>query len=322
MPNQWTQDIDNMFTTTWAYRVREAIEQVYLKTPFWAWLKSLGKIDSGMTGHSRIEIPLEYGSNETVRWITKGSTVPLTEGDLMTMADEEWKYVAVTLMRFGTEDQQNRGKAAIIPYVERKINAAERSLREEFERVCFADGTGTNEPNGLQNLVAAAPTTGTVHGINRATYDWWRNNTKTATGVFSVYGVSDMRTIMNTMTKYSKNEISDLFILTDQTTYEAYEDELLDYLRITDKKMTDLGFDNLKFKGRPITWSPSAPAAKIYFLNPAYLKLMIDDEYFMQMTEWKAIPDQVNDRTAQILCTMNLVTSRPIAQGILTGITY
>jgi len=318
----WTQEIDTMFTSTWALRKTEAIEQSYMKTPFIYWLKSQGKIDNGMSGYTRIEIPLEYGNNETVRWISKGSTVPLTEGELLTMAYESWKYVSVTIMRFGVEDHQNKGKAAIINYVERKIAAAERSLWEEFERVVFADGTGTNEPNGLLNLIPADPTVGTVHGINRATYDWFRNQTKTATGAFSVYGISDMRNIMNTMTKYSKNEIAGLFLLTDQTTFEAYEDELLDYLRISDKTMTDLGFENLKFKGRPIMWAPSAPSAKIYFINPQYMKLMIDDSLFMSMTEWKAIPDQVNDRTAQIVSTMNMVCSRPIAEGILTGITY
>ncbi|MBT9170382.1 MAG: hypothetical protein DDT18_00723 [Actinobacteria bacterium] len=322
MVPSWTQNIDSMFTSTWALRKTEAIEQAYMKTPFIYWLKTQGKIDNAMSGYTRIEIPLEYGSNETVRWIGKGSTVPLTEGELLTMAFESWKYVSVTIMRFGTEDHQNRGRAAIINYVERKIAAAERSLWEEFERVAFADGTGPNMPNGLQNLIPVNPAVGIVHGINRATYSWFRNQTRTASGPFSVFGISDMRSIMNTMTRFSKNEIAGLFLLTDQTTFEAYEDELLDYLRITDKTMTDLGFENLKFKGRPIMWAPSAPAARIYFINPQYLKLMIDDGYFMSMTDWKAIPDQVNDRTAQIVSAMNMVCSRPIAQGILTGITY
>lgn len=318
----WTQEIDNMFTSTWALRKPEAVEQSYLKTPFIYWMRKQGKIDPGMSGYRRIEIPLEYGTNETVKWLGKGDTVPLTEGELLTMAYEDWKYVSVTVMRFGVEDHQNKGRAQIINYVERKINAAERSLWEDFERVIFADGTGDKEPNGLQNLIAASPITGTVHGINRANYSWFRNNTKTATGAFSVYGISDMRNIMNTMTKYSKNEISGLFLVTDQTTFEAYEDELLDYLRIQDKDMTDLGFENLKFKGRPIMWCPSAPSAKIYFINPNYLKLMVDEGLFMDMTEWKTIPDQPNDRVAQIVSTMQMVCSRPISEGILTGITY
>ena len=56
----WTQQIDNMFTTTWAKRKTEAVEQAYLKTPFWFWLKEKGKIEN-QAGYRRLEIPLEYG---------------------------------------------------------------------------------------------------------------------------------------------------------------------------------------------------------------------------------------------------------------------
>lgn len=320
-PPSWTQVIDNMFTTTWANRKTAAIEQAYLKTPMIYWLKEKGKVEE-QRGYRRVEIPLEYGRNETVRWITKGSTVPLTEGELFTMAYEDWKYVSVSLLRYGTEDQQNRGQARIIDYVERKINAAERSLHEELERVCFADGTGDSEPNGLQNLIAADPTTGTVHGLNRATYDWWRNQTKTATGVASTYLISDMRNMLNNITKYAKSEVKDIFMMTDQTTYEAFEDSMLEMKQFFNQNLIDAGFENLVYRGRPLMWAPSAPSAKMYFVNPNYLKLYIDPDYFMDMTEWKAIPDQVNDRVAQIVCALNICTSRPVAEGVITGITY
>lgn len=317
----WTQQIDNMFTTTWANRKTTAIEQVYLKTPFIYWLKEKGKVEE-QRGYRRVEIPLEYGRNETVKWIKKGSSMPMTEGELFTMAYEDWKYVAVSCVRYGTEDQQNRGSARIIDYVERKINAAERSLNEELERVCFADGTGVDEPNGLQKLIAADPTSGTVHGLDRATYDWFRNQTKTATGAASVYLISDMRNMLNNLTKYSRSEVKDIFMMTDQTTYEAYEDVCLEMKQFFNQSLIDAGFEHLVYRGRPLMWSPSAPSAKIYFINPQYLKLVIDPDYFMDMTEWKAIPDQVNDRVAQIVCAMNMVTNRSIAEGVLTGITY
>lgn len=315
----WTQNIDNMFTSTWAYRKDAAVEQAYLKTPFIYWLKAKDRIQE-ISGHRRIEIPLEYGKNETQRWIGKGSTVPLTEGKLLTMAYEDWKYLSVTVLRYGVEDQQNRGKAAAINYVDRKMNAAERSIWEELERVAFADGTGSLEPNGLQNLVATTPTTGTVHGINRATYSWFRNHTKTATGAASVYLISDMRNIYNTISSYAGNETKDIFILTDQTVFELYEDEQLEIKQLVNTQAADSGFDTLTFKGRPMFWCPSAPSGNMYFLNPMYLKLVIDPGYFMEMTEWKPIPNQVNDRVAQIVSALNIVCSRPIAEGVLTGI--
>ena len=316
MPPSWTQTVDDMFTTTWSYRKQKAEEQAFLKTPFAFWMKEAKRVEN-VSGHTRIEIPLEYGSNDTLRWIGKGSTIPISDPNLLTMAYEDWRYVAVSIVRYGVDDQKNRGEARLINYVATKLGAAERALWEEFERAFFADGSGALEPNGLQNIVADLPTTGTVHGIDRATYTWFRNQYKTTTGAASIYLVSDMRNLMNTCTKYAKAEMNDLCIVTDQTSFELYEDETMEQKRIVNQKLADAGFENFQFKGRPMFWSPFAPSAKMYFINHNYLKMVKDEQYFMQMTEWKAIPEQVNDRVAQILCTLNIVSSRPVVHGVL-----
>ena len=39
----------------------------------------------------------------------------------------------------------------------------------------YSDGSDTKQVGGLQFLVADDPTTGTVGGINRATWSFWRN---------------------------------------------------------------------------------------------------------------------------------------------------
>jgi hypothetical protein len=318
----WSLAIDNMFTSTWAYRKEGAIEQAYEKTPFWDWLNRKGKIKD-ISGHSRIEINLEYGENETVTWLGKGGTVPMTEGDLLTVCYDDWKYVAVTILRFGTEDQQNRGKARIVNYVERKERRAERALDKDFERVCFADGTGDNEPNGLQNLIPDDPTTGTIHGINRATAgnEFFRSLQYSSSGVTSVYLLSDMRTALNNMTIYEGIETSDIFLYTTQAIYEAYEDELLEVEKYTSAELVKAKYESLVFKSRPIMWAPSCPTGNMYYINPEYLYAVKDPDFFMDMTEWKAIPDQVNDKVAQILCTFQMVCSRPVSQQVMTGIT-
>ncbi len=315
----WSQTVDSLFTSTWSHRKKEAIEQAFKKTPFAHWLKEKGRVEN-VAGSTRIEIPLDYGTNETVRWIGKGSTVPISDTEHLTMAYEDWKYVSVSIVRYGTDDQKNRGKSQLIRLVDTKLNGAERALWEEFERVFFADGSGPNEPNGVQNLVSTAPTTGTVHGLNRATYSWWRNQQLTSTGAASVYLVSDMRTMLNNVIQYSKAEMDDIILVTNQTCYELYEDETLEQKQIVNKTLGDAGFTHVTFKGRPLIWSPSAPSGNIYFLHTGYLKLFVDNDWFMDMTEWKVIPDQPNDRVAQITCAMNLVTSRPIVLGVLSSV--
>lgn len=317
--NSWTQDIDDMFTTTWAKRKTEAIEQVYKKTPFWFWLKEKNRIEE-ITGYARIEVPIEYGENDTMTWIGRGDTVPLTENQLLTMTYEDWRYAAVTVMRYGIDDQKNKGAAKIIDYAAKKMDRAEEAVAKDFERVFHADGTGDKEPNGIANLVSATPTLGTVHGLSRVTYSWWRNIQKTSSGVVSVALVPDMRNMLNTMATYTSIEIKDIFMLTTQAIFEAYEDELLEYKQIVNQTLADASFEHIVFKGRPIMWSEKCTDGYMYFLNPRYLYCVIDPSYFMDMTDWKDIPDQVNDRVAQIVSTIQMICTRPISQAVMTGI--
>lgn len=109
-------------------------------------------------------------------------------------------------------------------------------------------------------------------------------------------------------------------MVTSQTVYELYEDVCLEMKILQNTMMADAGFDSIQFKGRPLIWCPSAPSTSIYFINTQYMKLMCDEAFFMEMTDWKQIPDQPFDKVAQILCTMNLVCSRPIAQNVLISI--
>ena len=316
----WTQTIDDLFTTTWSKRRTKATEQAFLKTPLIFWFRQKGRIEN-IAGHTRIEIPLEYGSNETVRWVDKGDTVPITDATLLTMAYEDWKYVSVSIPRFWQDDQKNRGEARIISLVDTKLGAAERALNEEFERILNGDGSGSKEPNGLQNLISATPTLGTLHGINRVSYDWFRNQQKTSTGSSSLYLISDMRTTLNNCLRYSGSELKDIIIMTTQSIFEYYEDECFEMKVLQNTMLADAGFDTLNFRGRPMIWGPSAPDGNMYFINPNYIKMICDEAYWMDMTDWKQIPNQPNDRVAQIVCVFNVICSRPICQNVLTGIT-
>ena len=313
----WTQTIDTLYTSTWSDRKGPATEQAFKNTPFIFWLNQAGRIKP-IDGGTRLEIHLEYGSNETVKWIQKGSTVPITDQELLTMAYEDWKYVSVSVVRWFADEQKNRGRNQIINILSTKLGTAERAMNEELERVMFADGTGPLEPNGLQNIISNTPTTGTLHGLSRADLTWWRNLQKTATGAAAIYLLSDMRTLMNNLAVYTKVNMKDLAIVTDQTSFELFEDVHMDMKVLNDVKLADAGFMSFSWKGRPIMWCPSAPSLKMYFANTSYIKLAKDNNYWMEMTEWKTIPNQPFDRVAQIVSALQMCTSRPVASGVLT----
>ena len=196
------------------------------------------------------------------------------------------------------------------------------SLADKMEEYLLqSDGTGnaSKDPDGLVNIVAASPTTGTVANINRASYAWWRNQTKASTGAASVYLLSDMRNLMNTCSEGKKRRMPDI-IITDQTSAELYDDEVLEQKQIVNQTRGDADFLGVTYKGIPIDWSPQCTAGYMYMLSSSYFGVVSDPDINFTATEWKSIPNQVNDRVMQIAWKGNFVSKRPKSLGVLTGI--
>lgn len=322
-PTTWTLQIDNLFTTTWAYRKPGAVEQAFRTTPLAFYLMDKGRIKK-VKGFRRIEINLDYGTNSAVTWLEKGDELTEVDNEFLTVAYEDWKYAAVNIVRYYQDDQKNKGQAQLINYVESKLASAERAMWQELETVLFSDGSVSKKPLGLQKVIAdTIPSSGTdyLHGIDRVANTWWRQNIKSASGVFGTYGIPDMRNLLNTLSSYRGVNPRSYVLVTDQAVFEAYEDELLEHYRIVDKKMADLGFENYTFKGRTLLWSPQAPSGKVYFINTDNLEVWVDEDEFLEMTEWKPIPNRL-DRMAQLKVVMNMACSRLAVQGVLTGITF
>ena len=313
-----TLAIDNLYIAAWQKRLPKTVDQIFTATACWEWMKKRGAIKPD-AGGSFIEVPLSYGKNETITWLNRGGTVPIQDTEFLTAARYDWKYVAISIVRFWVDDQKYLpNKQRFLNLVESKLQNAENSLTNAFEEALFADGTG-DKIEGLAKQIPDDPTSGSVGGIDAGTYTWWRSNVSDMTGKsMATYLRSYMRTMMNNCSKNNKNDTPDL-IVTTQTVFEAYEDQLTDYFRF-EKGTPDLAWPNILFRNAPIVWSPSATAQRMYFINTKYLYLMYDPNYWFDMTEWKPIPDQPNDRVAQIVSTCNIVCSRRASQGVIIGL--
>lgn len=321
MPASLTEVLDNLYASTWQHMREEVIDNIFDSAPFWFWLKEHNKLRS-VSGGRHILDTLEYAKNDGVGFIGRGGTVPLNDREFLTNSVWDWRYLQAPLVRFGVDDQKNRGKTRILDLAKAKLNNAQESLVDTLETTLFggagAEGAGFD---GLQLLVADDPTTNvTVGSINQSTESWWRNKTDNMTGVsFATSGTARMRTMLNNCMNSRKKDRPDI-LMTTQFVFEQYEDNILDKYQHTDKKMNDLGFENLKFKNIPLVWSPACGAGRMYFLNTRFLSFVYDPALFFDMTEWKAIPDQINDRAAQIITACSLTTNRRRVQGILRGI--
>jgi len=312
-----TVAIDNLYTSTWQHMKGNAVDNIFDATPFWFWMKDKGKLRTQSGGRHIME-PLEYAKNDGVKFLGKGGTVSLNDREFLTEAYYDWRYLVAPLVRFGVDDQVNRGKTKILSLVNAKLSNAENSLVDTLETTLFADvGAAGGAFDGLQHLVQDDPTSSTVvGGINQSTNSWWQNQKHDLTGVsFATSGVDEMRTMLNECTNNRVKDRPDILI-SGQVPYEYYEDAALAKLEIQNTKLAELGFDHQTFKGIPMVWSPAC-STRIYFLNTNFLSYVYDPAMFFDMTEWKPIPEQVNDRAAQIATACTTTTSRRRVQGVI-----
>ena len=312
-----TEAVDNLYTTTWQNMKSSAIDNIFDATPFWFWLKEHDGLRTEEGGRFITEA-LRYAKSERVAFIGRGGTVSLDRNEYLTAAVYDWKYLTDSLIRFGVDDQKNRGKNQIINQMNADLELSKQSLIDKMETTLFADNSNVLEFLGLQDLVQDDPTSNeTVAAINQSTDTWWQNQATDMVGEsFAAFGLARMRTLFNNCGNNMAGDFPDL-IMSGQTPYERYEDTVEEQKRIVNKTLGDASFENIEYKGVPMVWSPACADTRMYFLNTRHLKFVYDPMMFFEMTEWKPIPDQVNDRAAQIILAGELVTGKRRVHGVI-----
>jgi hypothetical protein len=305
-------NFDALLSTTLANYRDKLTDNVFTARPLTYWLSDKGRIRTE-TGGTKIVEQLIYGQNSTVASYTGYETLSLTPQEGISAAEYDWKQYGASIAISGIEEAKNNGEHAIINLLEAKIMQAEESMREGFNQMFFADGTGNSGKNwnGLGNLVESGNTVGGIDSSD-ALNAWWRSYEENTAEALSLL---KMATAYNSVSV--GNDHPDV-ILTTQTLFEKYESLLQPQLRYTDTKTADAGFQNLLFKSAPIMYDVHAPAGTMFFLNSKYLKLVGHSDKWFAQTEFVR-PENQDARFALIMCYGNLVCSNRKKQGKLTA---
>ena len=305
-------NFDQLLSTTLANYRDKLTDNVFTARPLTYWLSDKGRIRTE-SGGTKIVEQLIYGQNDTVKSYSGYETLSLTPQDGISAAEYEWKQYGASIAISGIEEAKNNGEHAIINLLEAKIMQAEESLREGFNQMFFADGTGNSGKNwnGLANLVESGNTVG---GIDSSAVgnEFWRSYEENTAGALTLL---QMSTAYNSVSV--GNDHPDV-ILTTQTLFEKYESLLMPQLRYTDTKTADAGFQNLLFKSAPIMYDVHATAGTMFFLNSKYLKLVGHTDKWFAQTDFVR-PENQDARFALIMCYGNLVCSNRKKQGKLTA---
>lgn len=244
----------------------------------------------------------------------------MSPSDVFTAAEFDWKQGAVAVTISGLEGRiQNAGKEQIIDLLASRIKNAERTMKNNIALGLYADGTGSGgkEIGGLRLLVPQDPTTGTVGGINRATWSFWRNQTVQDATMTAATIQAKMQALYLAC---SRGRDQPDLIMADNNAYSAFWQSLTPIQRITNTETANAGFKNLEFVGVPVVFDGGigggCPANTMYFLNTEFL-------FYRPHSATNMVPmDDVRsinqDATVQmILWAGNMTLSNAMLQGIL-----
>jgi len=241
---------------------------------------SKGGFKEETSGGRLFEMPIEYAENTNFRMYSEMEQLDTARMDTFDAARYEQRICAGTIVLSDLELIRNTPAGRKIDVLAEKLqNGKDSAISALNQQMWTGDGLGTNI-DGVSKIISTTPTTGSVGGINRATFTFWRNQQTSGAKTTSAYDnlVSAMKSIYNACS-LGGVEMTPTSVITDRTTFGAYEATLVDVLRIQrDAKATggDIGFLNeaIQFKGAKLYYDEDAPSAEVRFLNPKVLKFM------------------------------------------------
>ena len=265
-------------------------------------------------GGRLIEYGVEFAENTTNQMIGELDDIDNTRIDVFDVARYDWKIAAGTVVFSDLEQLRAAASSGKYDLVAEKLENGRDSHIALLNRQCWASGSGSNDIDGLQKLIPTTPTTGTVGGINRATFSFWRSKatdgTKTTTQFDKLR--SSMRTVWNNCS-LGGVKMKPTAIVADQTTFQGYHGLLLANERVTSddkRKNADAGIlqGATAFMDTAVFWDEDAPAARANFLNSEVLKFTYLKGGWMKMKD-PVEPANALKTTYRIATFGNLGTS-------------
>lgn len=242
-------------------------------------LRERGNVKPFGGGRTIVE-ELEYADNSTYTRYSGYDTLNISPSDVFTAAEFNIKQCAVAVSISGLEELQNSSGERVIDLLESRIKNAERTMMNNMSVDIYSDGTadGGKQVGGLQLLVSDAPTSGTVGGIDRATWSFYQNQLYDFSVETVTPSASTIQSAMNTLyLRCARGTDRPDLIVMDNTYFGYYWASLQANQRFTNEKMAAAGFDNLKFMGADVVFDGgiggACPAQHAYFLNTNYLRL-------------------------------------------------
>lgn len=283
-------NLSEIVTTTLRNRSGRLADNVTRNNALFNRLRERGKVKPFSGGRTIVQ-EISYAQNGTFKRYSGYEVLNIAPSDVITAAEFPIRQAAVAVSISGLEMLQNSGKEAVIDLLESRIENAEQTFANGLAFDAYSAGTETGQMTGLQALVSSTPTSGTIGGIDRATWTFWQNIKFSAVTDGGAAATSaNIQSYMNrvALQLVRGNDGPDL-IVADNNYYRLFLESMQAIQRVTDERSAGLGFTGLKyygagrsidvmldggFQGYSSDSNPAtggAPTNSMYFLNTNYI---------------------------------------------------
>lgn len=272
-------DISDIIATTIQSRSGSIADNVTHNNALLTRLKQRGRIKP-FSGGNVILQELSFSSNTNAMYYSGYETLQINPQDVISASQWDIKQAACAVTVSGLEMIQNSGKEAIIDLIDSRMEVAESSLENLISTGIYSDGTGSGgkQVTGLQSVVANAPSTGIVGGINRANYSFWQNQVfDFSTALSASASASNIQVGFNTLwARCTRGRDTPDLVVVDNVYWGFYLASLQTNQRFAgDSELANLGFTTIKYMNADVVLDGGiggdAPTNHAYFLNSKFL---------------------------------------------------
>lgn len=294
----------------------EIIDNVINNNALLSKLKEKGAIKKISGGVNFVE-KIAYASNTTVKFQGEYDILDTTPQTVLDQAVFTQKMLTGTMTVSELEQLQNGGDARIVSIVQEEKKNLISSLQNKMGSALFGDGTadGGNSFGGLQLIVADTPTSGTVGGIDRSAYTFWRNQAYTLSSPSATTIQAGMNATILLCRKYI-NQIPDL-IIADGNYWSYFLSSMQTIQRLVGNgSKGSLGFQAIDYQGSEVVYDYNAPSNHMYFLNTNFLffKYLGDDLFNVGDT---VSPYNQRVYNTPMICYGNMTTNQARVHAVM-----
>lgn len=311
-----------LVSTTFRKHAKEVTDNVSKNNALYKRLADKKQVTTEDGGLSLVA-PLDYAANNTYQRYSGFDVLNVTQSDVISAAEFQWRQIAVNVVASGQELRINSGDSAIVKLAKARIKNAIRTFKNNFSADLYGDGTLPNQIGGLQALVSDTGA-GIVGGIDSSTWTFWRNQVQSAAAPLQGGGAitpsaSTIESLMLPLwLALVRGDDKPDLIVADNNYFTFYEQSQTSLKRYTSGDTASGGFVELKYKNADVIFDGGSgiPVNHMYFLNTDYIEVVAHKDANMTVLE-DAKPFNQDASVTPILWMGNMRCSNRAQQGVL-----